>query len=129
MRSNVRLWTGRAITALPILFLLFDGIIKLINIPPVVESFTRLGYRTSIAMTIGLIELALIALYLFPRTAIAGAVLLTGFLGGAIATHLRVGDPLLTHTLFPVYIAAPLWGGLWLRDARLRVLFSTKMEK
>ena len=129
MRSNVKLWAGRAITALPILFLLFDSVIKLLNIPPVVESFTRLGYRTSIAMAIGLLELALIAIYLFPRTAIVGAVLLTGFLGGAIATHLRVGDPLLTHTLFPVYIAAPLWGGLWLRDARLRALVSTRMEK
>ena len=111
---------GRIITAIPVLFLAFDAAIKLLNIEAVQQSFQRLGYQTSIALAIGLIELLCLVVYVIPRTSVFGAVLLTGFLGGAIATHARVGDPLLTHSLFPVYVAVLLWTGLFLRNARLR---------
>ena len=113
---------GTFVSALPVLFLLFDSAIKLIVIQPVVDSFTQLGWPVELSIPIGVIELACIALYLAPRTAVLGALLLTGYLGGAIATHVRVGSPLLTHTLFPVYVALLLWGGLMLRESRLREL-------
>ena len=84
-------------------------------IPPVVEAFTRLGFPVDLARGIGTLELACLIVYLIPRTAIPGAILLTGFLGGAVVTHVRVGDPLLSHALFPVYVGALVWGGLLLR--------------
>src|SRR5690349_16822158 len=101
-RTTTR-WACRILTALPALFLAFDAAIKLANIQPVVDASVRLGLPPELAPLIGVIELACLALYLIPRTAPIGAVLLTGFLGGAIMTHLRIGDPLPTHTLFPVY--------------------------
>ena len=116
---------GRIITAIPVLFLTFDVTIKLLNIEAVRQSFQRLGYQTSIAMAIGLIELTCLIVYVIPKTSVFGAVLLTGFLGGAIATHARVGDPLLTHSLFPVYVAILLWTGLFLRNERLRAFVRT----
>jgi len=117
-----RFRVGIAISALPVLFLLFDSVIKLVKIQPVVESFALLGYPASLARGIGSLELACLMLYLVPRTAILGAIVLTGFLGGAISTHLRVGDPLFSHVLFPVYVAVLVWGGLFLRDDALRML-------
>ena len=117
-----RVLAGRAISALPVLFLSFDAVIKLLAIQPVIDSFVQLGYDPGIAFAIGLLELACLAVYLIPRTSVAGAVLLTGFLGGAIATHLRLGHPLFTHTLFPTYVAALLWGGLLLRHDQLRAV-------
>jgi hypothetical protein len=111
---------GRILTALAVLFLLWDGVIKLMVLAPVAEAFARLGYPVSVAVGIGTLELACLAVYLIPRTSLLGAVLLTGFLGGAVATHVRVEDPLFTHALFPIYVAALLWGGLWLRDPRVR---------
>ena len=121
MRSK-RIWAGRIITALPVLFLVFDSVIKFTHIAPVTESFARLGYPVTIAAGIGTLELICLAVYVIPRTSIVGAVLLTGFLGGAIATHVRVGDPLFSHVLFPTYVAALIWGGLFLRDERLRAV-------
>jgi len=118
--------TGVILSALPVLFLLFDCVIKLIKIQPVVESFAQLGYPDSLARGIGVLELACLALYLMPRTAILGAVALTGFLGGAISTHLRIGDPLFSHVLFPAYVGLLLWSGLILRDDTLRTLLSTR---
>lgn len=115
-------WAGSILTALPVLFLLFDSVIKLLKLDPVVESFARLGYPVSVARGIGLLELVLIAVYLTPRTSVLGAILLTGYLGGAVSTHVRVGDPLLSHILFPIYVGVLLWGGLLLRDHRLRAL-------
>lgn len=115
-------WAGRIVTAIPVLFLAFDTVIKLLQLQPVAESFARLGYPTSSAVVVGTLELVCLALYLLPRTALVGVVLLTGYLGGAVASHLRVGDPLLSHILFPTYVAALLWVGLVLRDARLRSL-------
>ncbi len=117
-----RLWTGRVLTAIPILFLAFDGAAKVANVAPVQEAMAQLGYPAHLGAGIGIVLLACVALYAVPRTAVLGAVLLTGYLGGAIATHVRVESPLLSHTLFPIYIAAMIWGGLYLRDARLRAL-------
>src|SRR5882724_5575914 len=119
--SKKRLWTGRLLSALAVLFLLFDSVIKLMRIAPVVESFTRLGLPVDLAVGIGLLELVCLVVYLIPRTSIPGAILLTGFLGGAVLTHVRIGDPLFSHVLFPVYIGALIWGGLFLRN-RLQAL-------
>jgi hypothetical protein len=113
---------GRILSGLAVLFLLFDTVIKLITIDPVIESFTQLGYPTSLAVTIGTIELVCLVLYVIPRTSVLGAILLTGYLGGGIATHVRVESPLFTHVLFPVYVAALIWGGIFVRDGRLREL-------
>jgi hypothetical protein len=120
--SNVRHWVGWTATALAALFLVFDGVTKLAGVQPVVEAMQRLGYPQATASPIGLILLACVGLYLLPRTALLGAVLLTGFLGGAISAHVRIEDPLFSHTLFPVYVAALVWGGLYLRDARVRAM-------
>ena len=116
------LWAGRLLTAFPALFLLVDGIMKFFDIPQAVAGMTQLGWAPSLAPMLGVVLLSCLALYVFPRTAILGAVLLTGYLGGAVATQVRVGNPILTHVLLPVYVAAMLWGGLWFRDARLRAL-------
>jgi hypothetical protein len=118
-------WAGRIISAVPVLFLLFDSSIKLMNIAPVTESFIRLGYRSSIAVAIGLLELACLIVYIVPRTSILGAIILTGYLGGAVATHVRVGDPLFSHSLFPVYVGLFLWIGLLLRNENLKTVFQS----
>ncbi len=120
--SRTGLWAGRIAGGLAVLFLLFDSAIKLAQIPPVIESFTRLGYPASLSVAIGTLELICLVVYLIPRVAIFGALLLTGFLGGAVATHVRVQDPLFSHVLFPTYVGILLWAGLWLRNARLRAL-------
>ena len=88
----------------------------------VVETFPQLGYPLSTAVAIGVIELACLVLYVVPRTSVLGAILLTGYLGGAIASHVRIGSPLFTHPLFPIYVAALIWGGLFVRESRLREL-------
>jgi len=120
--SKGRLWTGRIMSALPALFLFVDGVGKLLKPTPVVEGTVQLGYPESVLLGLGIVLLTCTVLYVFPRTAVLGAILLTGYLGGAIATHVRVGSPLFSHTLFPVYLAALIWGGLYLRDERLRAL-------
>jgi DoxX-like protein len=116
---------GRILKAIPILFLTFDAVIKLANIPAVAEASQKLGIPAHLAPGLGVILLVCVALYAIPRTAPIGAVLLTGYLGGAILTHLRVGDPLLSHTLFPIYVAVFVWGGLYLRDERVRRLVAS----
>jgi DoxX-like family len=120
--SKGRLWTGRIISALPALFLLVDGVGKLVKPAPVVQGTVQLGYPESVLLGLGIVLLSCTVLYVIPRTAILGAILLTGYLGGAIATHVRVGSPLFSHILFPVYVAVLLWGGIYLRDERLRAL-------
>ena len=122
--STKALWAGRILTGLPVLFLIFDAFGKLLQPAAVVEGTVRLGFPASLLLAIGVVELAGIITYLVPRTAVLGAILLTGFLGGAVATHVRVGDPLLTHILFPVYVAALIWGGLFFREGRLRALIT-----
>lgn len=116
------LWTGRVLSTLAILFLLFDSVIKVLRAQVAVESTVQLGYPETVIFGIGLVELVCLALYAFPPTSVFGAILLTGHLGGAIATHVRVGSPLFSHTIFPIYIALLIWGGLWLRNERLRSL-------
>ena len=120
--SKKMLWAGRILSALAVLFLLFDGGIKLTNLAAVTESFARLGYPESLAIRIGILELVCTVVYVIPRTSVLGAILLTGFLGGAIATHLRIGDPLFTHLFFPIYLGVLVWGGLYLREDRLGAL-------
>ena len=116
---------GFALSALPVLFLLMDITMKLLALPIVLETTAQLGYPSTpaFARTLGVILLICTALYVYPRTAVLGAVLLTGYLGGAVATHVRVDSPTFTHVLFGVYLGVLLWGGLFLRDARLRALF------
>jgi len=113
---------GRIMSALPALFLLVDGVGKLVKPAPVVEGTVQLGYPESVLLGLGIVLIACTVLYAIPRTAILGAILLTGYLGGAVATHVRVGSPLFSHILFPVYVAVLIWGGLYLRDERLRTL-------
>jgi hypothetical protein len=113
-------WSGRVLSALPLTFLTFDTVIKLLLLPVAVEATTELGFSGRAVFAIGAIEAVCLVLYLLPRTSVLGAVLWTGYFGGAIATHIGAGSPPFTHTLFPVYVAALLWIGLWLRDARLR---------
>jgi hypothetical protein len=113
---------GRGLTALAVLFLIFDGVTKVMHVEPVKEAMADLGYAEGLAPGIGLLLLVCVALHLLPRTAVLGAILLTAFLGGAVASQVRVGNPLLSHTLFPVYVALMLWGGLYLREHRLRAL-------
>jgi len=120
--SKKRIWAGRTLSAVAVLFLLFDSVIKLMVIGPVVDAFAQLGIPLALARGIGILELGCVVVYLIPRLAIPGAILLTGFLGGAIVTHLRVGDPLFSHVLFPIYVGALIWGGLYLRDERLKSL-------
>jgi hypothetical protein len=119
-------WGARLLTAIPVLFLAFDVAIKLIDIPAVAEASARLGLPAGLSVGLGLVLLGCLALYLAPRTAPLGAVLLTGYLGGAVLAHLRVGDPLFSHTLFPVYVGALLWAGLYLRDDRVRRLLAPR---
>ena len=116
--------TGRVLSGLVIVFLLFDGAIKLVPWPIVTETLDRIGYGSSetLARTLGIITVACTVLYAIPPTSIVGAILLTGYLGGAMASHLRIDSPLFTHTLFGFYLGLMVWGGLWLRDRRLRDL-------
>ena len=113
-------WAGRALSGLSALALAADSLGKLVQARPVIEGTVQLGYPPSVVFGLGVTLLTCVVLYLIPRTSVLGAVLLTGYLGGAVATHVRVGNPLFTHILVPTYIAALAWGGLMLRDARLR---------
>ncbi len=127
--SKKRLWAGRILSGIPVLFLLADGVMKLIKPAFVVEATVRLGYRESVILCLGIVLLTCVALYVIPRTSVLGAILLTGYLGGAVATHVRVGDPLFSHALFPTYLGLMLWGGLYLRDDRLRALIPLRRRK
>ena len=120
--SRGALWTGRILSGLGVLFLAFDATMKLLRVPEAVQGTTVLGYAESVVFPLGVLQWVCLLLYLVPRTAVLGAVLWTGYLGGAIATHVRLGNPLFSHVLFPLYLAVPLWLGLWLRDARLRAV-------
>ena len=121
--SKARLYTGYTLTALFALFMLMDAGMKFTHATPVIEANNQLGFPLPLVPAIGILALVLLALYLIPRTSTLGAVLFTGYLGGAIALQLRVENPLFSHILFPIYIALFLWGGLWLRIPILRELF------
>jgi hypothetical protein len=126
--SNGMLWTGRVMSAIVILFLLFDGGIKLVPLDIVLTTSKELGIPTHLARTLGIMTVGCAILYAIPRTAVLGAVLFTGYLGGAIYVHVLNNSPLFSHTLFGVYLGLLMWGGLWLRDARLRALFPIRRD-
>ena len=112
-------WIGRVLSGMAVAFLLFDATGKLLKLAPVIEGSAQLGYPESTIVPIGVLLLTGVALYLVPRTSVLGAIYLAAYLGGAVASHYRLGNPLATHVLFPVYVAALLWGGLALRNPRL----------
>jgi hypothetical protein len=120
--SRGTLWTGRILSGLAAAFLAADGMAKLFQVQPVIDGTRQLGYPTDIVFSLGVVLVSCVLAYVIPRTSVLGALLLTGYLGGAVATHVRLEAPLLSHTLFPVYVAVFVWGGLVLRDARLRAL-------
>jgi len=127
MSSKRTIWIGRILSTLAVLFLVLEGVLKffLDKLPPeVTEASAVLGWPVEKMPLVGSILLTCTLLYAIPRTAVLGAILLTGYLGGAIATQLRVGNPLFSHTLFPIYIAAIVWLGLYLRDTRARNILS-----
>ena len=126
--SSGMLWSGRILSGLVVLFLLFDGAIKLVPLDVVVTTSQELGIPVHLARTLGVLTLVCTLLYAWPRTAVLGAVLLTGYLGGAIYVHVRAGSPLFSHTLFGVYLGVLMWGGLYLRDERLRALIPFRRE-
>lgn len=128
--STTSLWIGRILSTLVILFLVLDGGIKLVPVKEVTETMQGLGYSETVnqARLLGIITLLCALLYALPQTSILGAILLTGLLGGAMATHLRVDSPLFTHLLFGFYIGVMAWGGLYLRDPRLRAMIPIRPQ-
>ena len=120
--GKVSRWSGYIASAIPVLFLLADAVGKFVKPEAVVTGTVELGYQESVIVPLGLLLLICTVLYAIPQTAVLGALLLTGYLGGTVATHVRVGNPLFTHTLFGVYLGILLWLGLYLRDTRLREL-------
>ena len=116
--SKKALWAGRALSAVPVLMLLLSATGKFMKPQAVVEGFTHLGYHESLALPLGIVELACTVIYLIPRTSILGAILLTGYLGGATATHVRIGEPF----WIPVLLGVMVWAGLYLREERLKAL-------
>jgi hypothetical protein len=124
--SKGQLWTGRVLSTIAVLFMLFDTVIHAMRGPQVVQGFAQLGFPLSIAIPLSTIEFIGIVLYVFPRTSVLGAILLTGYLGGAVAAQVRIGAPLLGFVLAPVYVALFLWVGLYLRDERVRAVFPVR---
>jgi DoxX-like protein len=116
--SKWTLWIGYVMSTLPVLMLLLSGIMKLLKPAPLIEGFVHLGYAENLALGLGILELVCTAVYLIPRTSVLGAILLTGYLGGATASNVRVGDPFFG----PVLLGMLVWGGLFLREPRLRDL-------
>ena len=123
--SKTMLWAGRVISALPVLFFLMDGVMKLVKPPIVVTSTVQLGYPENAIIPIGIVLILCTLLYVIPPTAVLGAILLTGYLGGAVATHVRVGAGMFP-IVFPIIFGVLVWGGLFLRDARIRALIPVR---
>jgi len=115
---------GRVVIGLVAAFLAFDAAVKVLMLSMAVEGTVRLGYPESMILPLGIIQIAALAAYLYPPTAVVGALVWTGYLGGAVATHVRIGSPLFSATLFPIYVAALIWAGLALRDGRVAALFT-----
>jgi hypothetical protein len=127
LTTTTKLWLGRALSTLAIAFLIFDGVIKFFmdKLPPeALEAGAALQWPIEKMPLVGTILLTCVVIHLIPRTAVLGAILLTGYLGGAIASHVRVSNPLFSHTFFPLYVAVFIWLGLYLRDARARMIIS-----
>jgi hypothetical protein len=128
MTQKQKLWIGRILSGLAILFLLFDGVMKFFmdKLPPeAIEAGAALQWPMEKMPLVGTILLICLLLHIIPRTSVLGAVMLTAYLGGAVASHVRVSNPLFTHVLFPIYIAVLIWLGLYLRDARARNMLSS----
>jgi hypothetical protein len=123
MQTKTKTIAGWVLSGLFIAFMIFDVGIKLLRLPVVAETLAGLGYPAYLGFAIGVIEAICLVLYVIPRTAVLGAVLMMGVLGGAVASHLRLEHPLLGFTLFGVYMGLCMWGGLWLRDPALRAIF------
>ena len=121
-------WAGWGLSGLMILFMLFDSLSKIALEPHVVEATTRIGYPVDVIRPLGVVSLVCTLLYAAPRTSILGAILLTAYLGGAVASKLRIDDPLFSSTLFGVYFGLLVWGGLYLRDERLRAMIPLRRE-
>jgi hypothetical protein len=126
--SKTRLWTSYVMSGLVILFMLMDSIMKFVKPPEVIEGTVALGFAEQHISVIGTLGLISTLLYAFPRTSILGAILLTAYFGGAVATHLRLNNPLFTHTLFTIYFGILIWGGLWLRNSKLRELLPLRQS-
>ncbi len=124
--SKKALWSGRVISGLAVLFLLFDSLTKIMLVAPVVKASAQLGYPVSLLPVVGAILLVCTVVYAYPRTAVIGALLLTGYLGGAVEANLRIGTPLFSNVLFPVYFAVLVWGGVFLRQRRARTLLALR---
>ena len=122
--SRASIWAGRILTGVVSILLAMDAALKVFMLAPAVEGTAQLGFSPHVVFPLGVIQVVCLVLYLAPRTSILGAVLWTGYLGGAVATHVRLDNPLFTHTLSPIYVAIMIWGGLWLRDRRLRNVFA-----
>lgn len=120
--SGKPLWTGRILSILAVVFMLFDAIGHLLKPAPVVQAFLQLGFPLNLSVDLGVIQLICVLVYVIPRTAIFGAVLITGYLGGAVAIHMRVGNPVF-ECVFPILIGIFFWAGLFLRDTRLSAIF------
>ncbi|RNB85188.1 DoxX family protein [Brevibacillus fluminis] len=127
--SKSRLWVARIMSGIVILFMLFDSVMKFFQPAPVVEGTLELGFAQHHIALLGILALVSTILYAVPRTAVLGALLLTGYFGGVIATQIRMDAPLFTHVLFSVYLAILAWGGLWLRDERVRNLLPMQQQK
>ena len=130
-QGSVSLWTGRILSGLVVLFFLLDAAMKLLALPVVTDTMAQLGWPAdpATAFALGVLMVAIALLYAYPPTALLGAVLMTAYLGGAVATHARIGSPILTHTLFGVYVGVLAWAGVWLRSPALRALFPMASAK
>jgi len=129
LKASPMVWTGRVLTGLFALFMLGASIApKLAGMPIAADTLVSLGWKPGYVLMIGVMELTFLVLYLIPRTSLLGAILMTGLLGGAMATQVRVENPLFSHELFGLYLGLFLWGGLWLRDERLRGLFPWRRD-
>jgi hypothetical protein len=122
-------WTGWALSGLVILFMAMDCAMKLADLAPVRQAAAGIGWPLALDRPLGAIGLVGLALYAVPRTSVLGAIYLTGLCGGAVAAHLRLGDPLFSHVLFGVYLGVFAWAGLWLRDTRLRALIPLRRDR
>ena len=124
MKATPMVWSGRVLSGLFVLFMLGASVApKLMGMPVAGDTLVALGWSRDYVLAIGLIELACVILYVYPRTSVLGAVVTMGLLGGAMATQVRIGNPLFSHQLFSLYLGLIMWGGLWLRDPELRALF------
>jgi hypothetical protein len=129
MKASPMVWTGRLLSGLFVLFMLGASVApKLLGMPVAAQTLTALGWKADYVLMIGLMELAFVVLYVIPRTSVLGAILMTGLLGGAMATQVRIENPLFSHELFSIYLGLFMWGGLWLRDASLRALFPVRKD-